>query len=431
METPIGEIRFFSNLRNDSKYLLCDGSRIDRRDYPELESKLPQKYVYDTQIIDSTFGEITQVTYFPEKNIYIMIRRGSSAGFGIFTSTDGRNWVNRYTASSSYTTPPAIQYIPQLGKFVGSAPLIIIVSDDGINWSVSVSLSTSGAYHYTDVTYSERLGKALVVYYRDESTYYSYVHSTTDFVTWTTEGTINGGSSANKNLRGKIIEDGNNLYASSRYGTANTYLSQLWVSTDNGVTFTQISEGRFNTDTAIKLGSYWYSAWASGSTTGSTLTVVRTSDLLDYSKYETILSLERGAGDTWFSVSNAVLGVINGFLFLYNGSSLIKIDEAGNQDVVETNSTTTNLNYFDIRNYYIKIDGGNIWATSDFNTWYRYDELPIADLAYSLFYTNNMMYVQNSDTKNTTCYFYDENCINLPIIDFCNGYIKATSESGD
>ena len=385
--------------------------------------------MYDTQIIDSTFGRIAQVTYFAEKNIYIMTRYGSNSGFGIFTSTDGQNWVNRYTAGSSYTTPPKIQYIPQLGKFAGSAPFIIIVSNDGINWSVSVSLSTSGAYHYTDITYSERLGKVLAVYYRDESTYYSYIHSTTDFVTWTTEGTINGGSSANKNIRAKIIEDGNNLYASGRYGVSYSYTNQLWVSTDNGVTFTQISDGKFNSDTAIKLGSYWYSSWETGSSTGSSAYVVRTSDLQDASKYETLIEVTRSSNQP--KADSCMIGLINGYLYLINIDTLelIRIDESGNQVVVETNSTTINLKYFDIRENYVKIDGGNIWVTSNFNSWYKYDDLPVVDTIEAVFYTNNMIYVQDGDNEKTNYYYYDENFINLPTIDFCNGYIKATSES--
>lgn len=44
LETPIGEIRYFSNLRNDGRYLLCDGSLIKSEDYPEMIGKLERKY---------------------------------------------------------------------------------------------------------------------------------------------------------------------------------------------------------------------------------------------------------------------------------------------------------------------------------------------------------------------------------------------------
>lgn len=422
LETPIGEIRFFSNKRDDDKYLLCDGSRILKEDYPELVYCLPEKYVYEANQIASGYGYITQIIYISEKNIYFLVRRGISdeVGFTIWSSNDGDNWTLRYTSATSYySNPPSITYYPQFNIFVGKTNKIILTSTDGISWTIAKSETSSSDYYYSNITYSPRLGKAFFVRYKTSSTYYSYVFSTSNFINFTQISSKSG--STTEVFRGPIIENGNDFICSG-IGSLSTqnYTNAIWKSSDNGVTWVRLSpfdgvscgEPLFSTGSCVKFGQYWYSCW--GTASSSNYKIVRTTD------FTTTTILYSGLS------SAGIIGIVNGFLYVHTNGNLIRIDELGKRTTL---SKATNLRYFKDRKEYVKIENNQLYSSKDLMNWECYDVIGTSLKLSSIFYNGNRIYAINSDSYTTTYFLYDEHEINLPQIDLNYAYIKALDES--
>jgi hypothetical protein len=404
LENPIGEIRYFVNEKNDSKYLLCDGSRINRIDYPALLEILPEKYIYDEKSMNADFKEITQVSYFPEKNIYIMVRSGSSdvKGFGIFTSNDGLEWILRYNSGSEYRYyAPTVQYISDMNLFVAKSKATILRSDDGINWSVA-KYNVNSDYSFTNIVYSATLQKAFFTEYKSASTACSYVYSTTDFLNFNRICTM----SDDEYLDEKIIEDNGVLYAAAYIGLNSR--NTLYKSTNGGASF-ETTGLKFSTNSAVKYGEYWYSKL--------NYYIFRTKN---FTECETFIQVSTDEAN-----SLQIIGILNNKLYVRKPNALIQIDENGNQ---QTFPYANNLSYFEIRGEYAKIENKNIYCTSNFLDWNKYDELPVSDKTSSVFYANKKIYAQN-ETEYTKFFMYDENYINLPSIDFCKAYVKALSES--
>lgn len=412
LETPLGEIRIFSNSRNDDKYLLCDGSRIYVEDYPELSKIIPKKYTYDTLALDTAYGKVTQVSYFPQKSLYIMVRQGvsDSLGFGIFTSTDGNNWILRYTSTVAfYNNQPTIQYMPELNLFVGVNSLVVVVSSDGYNWTLTKSLSSSGDYRFNPPIYSPTLGKALLVQYDTDSTYYTYLYSTTDFVNFETLCTKSG--NYGEVFFSKVIEADGKFY-SSGYWASGGGRCTLFTSTDNAKTFTKTSY-LFNTDNCVKFGEYWYSCYKQSNMTTSPLAICRTKD------FENFEVLGSNANNT------SLLGVINGYLFYRINGVLTKRDLNDNATEIPD---TDNLKYLPIRKEYIKIMNNELYCSNDFVEWKKYDDMPTDGIVTALYTCSNgsiFVGATASTSYYDMIYTHNEKQINLPTIDIGYAYIKA------
>ena len=409
LETPIGEIRLFSNERNDNKYLLCDGSRIYLEDYPELSVLLPKKYTYDTLQLDTAYGEVTQVSYFPQKNIYIMVRKGvkDSLGFGIFTSEDAVNWVLRYTSASQYyAVPPTIYFIDELNIFGGVGEYTILSSSDGYNWTLGKSLSYSGSYEYAQPTFVQFLGKVLITQYDTESSYTTTLYATTNFINFETLCTKSG--SASEVFFTKVIEENGKLYASGQ----NLYAPYIaFVSTDNGKTFASISNSRFDANRCVKFGEYWYSQYRTSSNVGATVYINRTKD------FETFTTLGSAVDDT------SLIGIVNGFLFYRINGVLTRRDL--NDNAVTFEDVGNFLGYFEIRKEYVKIMDKELYCSKDLVTWAKYDDMPETGVITALFNCSNGEIFARPATTADYLFTYNEKQINLPNIDFCFAYIKA------
>lgn len=417
LETPIGEIRFFSNQRDDRKYLLCDGSRIYTEDYPELVKVLPRKYTYSTLPLDTAYNKVTQIRYFPEKDIFIMVRQGVSdtIGFGIFTSSDGNSWTLRYTSANAYYYyPPTIQYMKELNLFVGVSSLVVMVSSDGYNWTLSKSYSSSSDYRFCQPIYSQLLGKAILVQYDTDSTYYTTVYGTTDFINLETICSQSG--SLTQVLSARVIENKEKLVASGVCGVhTSADRCTLWVSTNNGASFSSTSN-KFNTNACAKYGEYWYSCYHTGSDSGSKC-ICRTKD---FENFEML---------TTNTASTSIIGVINGYLF-YRINGVLKRRDLN--DNVTDFPDTSNLRYLSIRKEYMKIMDKELYCSNDLITWKKYDNMPASAMVTELYTcSNGSIFVGSTSSASNydMVYTYNENQINLPEIAINYAYIKASSES--
>lgn len=412
LETPIGEIRMFVNKRSDSKYLLCDGSRIYIEDYPELAERLPHKYTYDEIDGDTSYSYITEIKYFEEKSLYIMVRMGISEkiGYGIFTSLDGENWTVRHTSGTSYyNSTPSIQYMKELNLFIAIESHRILTSEDGYNWILRKSTNSSNYYYRSPATYSTLLGKALIVEYNTKSTYYTYLYSTTDFVNFEEICRLSG--NINDVFCEKIIEADGRLITTGR--NLNGYSTILYISNDNGATFKQQSSN-FNVASCVNFGEYWYSCYTQYNS-GSTICKTK-----DFETFEIV---------TEKTQNTSLLGVINGYLFYRINGVLKREDLNGN---ITEFPDTDNLQYLPIRKEYIKISGGKIHSSDDLLVWNQVDDIPIED--YSItevsVCTSGKIFAVDDDTSSYKNIFfsYDDNQINLPIFDNCYAYVKACDE---
>lgn len=417
LETPIGEIRMFVNKRSDSKYLLCDGSRIYVEDYPDLAERLPHKYTYDEIDVDTSYGDIKVIKYFEEKSLYIMTRYGVSEkiGYGIFTSLDGENWTVRYTSSiSSCGNPPSsIQYMKELNLFIATGSHAILTSEDGYNWILRKSTINSSKYYFAEPTYSTLLGKVLITEYSRSSTYYTYLYGTTDFINF--EEICRQSGAIDEVFREKIIEADKKLITTGR--NLDSKPTVLYISNDNGATFEKQSS-HFNVASCVKFGEYWYSCYATTDENyKSASTIVKTKD------FETFEEITQATQNT------SLLGIINGYLFYRINGVLKREDLNGN---ITKFPDTDNLQYLPIRKEYIKLSEGKIYSSDDLRVWDQVDNIPMEDFSITevSVCTSGKIFAVDTDTiLNDDIFFsYDDNQINLPVFENCYAYVKACDE---
>jgi hypothetical protein len=280
----------------------------------------------------TTIGNILGICWSPELNLFVATSISASNTTSIATSPDGFNWTARIAPNSNAIT--SVAWIPEISTFVAVAATTVIMSYDGINWTLGPTVVLS-----YNIGYSPDLGTIILATNNGVSTYYTSAATRATpkntLNTWGssfyTSGSLAVGSTTT--LNGQLyasaidaITAGNAIYLgyyTPKYTSQAAIFTVYNNSTDRSALFNIISAGTGSGTNSINMNTLSYISGTSASNTIGILNVVNNNTTPYYSIGT--LAPNMAAASTIFSAigqsNTAGNSALYNFIYQSNASS--------------------------------------------------------------------------------------------------------------